>query len=146
MSTEITPSQPESALAGISLWAKLLLSRVQEGLQIEQARCMSGSRVSTDTITRYGNEHPDWYRNLMDAQHGSYTGQAITPSELAHARGAVVADHMADLAMTAKHERDQIQAGRLVMEVAGVIGSERSGAAVSPNIAIQIVVETPKQG
>ena len=128
-------------LGTVPLWASILLSRVQGGKTIESARCMVGSKVSRDTIAAYSARNPDWHALLMDAQQGVVTGVPVAPIDIARARANNVADHMADLAEGAKYERDQIQAGRLVLEVAGAVGSQAQGAAAQQAIQINIVVQ-----
>ena len=126
----ITPAPP--------MWALILLGRVQSGKPVDAAREMVGSRVSRDVIYSYGQRNPSWYQSLMDAQDGIVNATPIMPMDVARARAIPVIDHMADLAEGATHQRDQITAGRLVLEVAGAVGSQNQGAAAT-SITIQIL-------
>lgn len=67
--------------------------------------------------------------------------QAVVPEDtvaqvrkIARARGEEVIGRMADLAMEAEHDRDAVSAGRLVMEVAGAIGSGQTQVAVGVQV------------
>ena len=134
-------------------WPIILLSRVQEGEPIAKARYRSGSKVSADTIKRYGGVNPEWYRGLMDAEDAAVTGHPITPRELASGHGLAEEDRRHALAMgqvetTVRAEgeedkmvtrlvadRDSITAMRLGADVRGDIGH---GATV--NVANQVNV------
>ena len=133
------PTQPTPAAP--PMWATILLGRVQAGKPVDDARTMVGSRVSRDVIYSYGQRNPAWYQSLMDAQDGIVNANPIMPMDVARARAIPVVDHMADLAEGAKNERDQITAGRLVLEVAGAVGSQANGAAPTTAIQINIVVQ-----
>ena len=138
--TELVATRP-GPLGYVPLWASVLLSRVQGGKTIDEARYLPGSKVSRDTVAAYSARNPDWHTLLMEAQEGAVTGVPVAPIDIARARANSVADHMADLAEGAKWERDQITAGRLVLEVAGAVGSSSQGAVPATAIQINIVVQ-----
>ena len=133
MDTQAIQRPSASGVPRLPLWATVLLSRVQRGLPIEQARQQSGSAVSQQTIHAYAERNPDWWQALMDAQDGAMKGEPVTAPEYARAREVDITDRFSELAMgAARFERDQIAAGRVVLEVGGRLGP----SAAAPGLTI----------
>ena len=94
------PPQLVHDLADVPLWARVLLGRVQQGIPLEDARRMTGSQRSIQTVYDMGQLHPDWYRYLMDAQQGLLEGQPLIPaSEMTRAHAWAEEQKRHELAM-----------------------------------------------
>ena len=96
----VQPQSPTLQLADVPLWARVLLGRVQQGIPLEDARRMTGSQRSVQTVYDMGQLHPDWYRYLMDAQQGLLDGQPLIPaSEMTRAHAWAEEQKRHELAM-----------------------------------------------
>lgn len=141
MTSEVDVARP-GPFGTVPLWASVLLARVQGGKTIEKARHSPGSLVSHDTISAYASRNPAWYALLQEAQQGVVDGTPVAPNLVARARSIAITDRMADIAEgDAENERDQISAARLVLEVAGAVGSQANSAPTANAIQINIVVQ-----
>ena len=114
-------------------WAVVLLARVEQGETVESARYRSGSKVSHDTIKRYGEANSAWYVALMDAEDGSRVGAPVTAREVARARETSIVNTLGDIADASEHPRDQISAGRVVLEASSAISR-------APNVVVPIQI------
>ena len=127
---------PPLDVSKLPLWCRVLLGRVQQGIPIEDARKMDGSRRSTATIVEAGQYHPDWYRTLMDAQQGCKDGQPLIPASditRAHAWTEEERRHKLSMEASERYAHPYMRLGAEIRRDVGH-GSQQQAPAVQVNI------------
>ena len=120
--TSVMQTQPATTdpLAGLPLWCRILLGRVSQGLLLEDARNMAGSKVSLETIFARSVQSPAWGDMLRHAQAGTLDHCPVLSVELTRAHAWAEEERRHKLSMEAS-ERYAHPYMRLGAEIRGDI-------------------------
>src|SRR3990167_1831183 len=135
----VVPSS-QSPTQSLPRWCRLLLARVQSGIDLEHARLMDGSKVSQTLVHQAMQQYPGFRELLMQEDVGALLEQPITERDHARALAhTVIDDAYNESRPTAQGiaPRDRVTNRRLVFETAGAIGGQ---AQVSVTLPVQVNV------
>lgn len=110
----------QAAILSLPLWQQRYLAALQAGVPHHQA--CTDARVSVFTLGQALKASSLLARCQQAIMAGVSLMGVANARHQAASHAPHLVEHFADKATTAKHDRDQVAAGRVVLEAAGVLG------------------------